>query len=66
MTQTLDLALAPVVNGVTWRLYSIDFQTCDGKFSGYFYAVSDEHAQAMLTDLKETGEVSGPVGGVKR
>lgn len=61
---TLRLELAPIVNGVKWRLYPIEFTTVDGKFSAYFYAVTDEHAQAMLDDLKDTAIVGNPVLGV--
>lgn len=62
----LSLQLAPVVDGVKWRLYPIDFQTVDGKFSAYFYAISDEHARALLDDLKGTATVGAPLEGVVR
>lgn len=57
MSQPLELQLSTVVKGVTWRLYTIDFNSCDGQFSAYFYAVSDEHAQATFDDIKDTGKV---------
>lgn len=50
-----------VCNGVTWSLYSIDFDTADGKFSTYIYALSMEHAVAICAELRESARVSGQV-----
>lgn len=61
---SLSLDLKPVVAGITWRLYPIEFNTVDGKFSAYFYAISDEHAQALLDDLKGNAVVGQPIEGV--
>jgi hypothetical protein len=48
------MALSSVVNGRKWLLYTFDFATADGKFSSYFYALSDEHAAHILEELKAT------------
>lgn len=61
---SLSLNLSPVVDGIKWRLYPIEFNTVDGKFSAYFYAISDEHAQALLDDLKGNAIVGSPIEGV--
>lgn len=61
---SLSLDLSPVVAGITWHLYPIEFNTVDGRFSAYFYAISDEHAQALLDDLKSTATVGSPIEGV--
>jgi hypothetical protein len=66
MSRYLTLELAPVVNGVQWALYSVEFKTADGTFGTYIYAVSDEHAQAILTDLKDNAAVVGRLVGVAR
>lgn len=61
---SLNLQISPTVAGIAWRLYPIEFATVDGKFSAYFYAVSDEHAQALLDDLKSTATVGAPLEAV--
>ncbi|AZC67396.1 hypothetical protein [Pseudomonas chlororaphis] len=50
----LTLDVAPVVNGITWRLYSFNYNTADGNGSGWLYALSFEHAAARLAELKES------------
>lgn len=62
MSHTLDLGLEVFVDGVVWSLYAVDFKTADGTFSAYLHAVSDEHAQSILTDLKETAAVRRIIG----
>ncbi|AZD84969.1 hypothetical protein C4K14_2135 [Pseudomonas chlororaphis subsp. aureofaciens] len=42
------------VNGITWRLFPVDFTTVEGTFSVYLYALNREHAAAILLELKET------------
>lgn len=42
------------VDGRTWRLHSVRFSTADGEFSTYIYAVSDEHAVAIVEEMRET------------
>jgi hypothetical protein len=49
------------INGRIWNLYSFEFQTADGLFSSYFYAISFEHAAAILEELKETAKLSGQI-----
>lgn len=49
------------VDGRKWNLYSADYTTPDGRFSIYFYAISVEHAVAILADIKETAVLSGQV-----
>jgi hypothetical protein len=51
------------VNGVDWHLFDIQFETPDGTYSVYMYAISDEHARLMLADLKLNGKVTGQVLG---
>ncbi len=51
------------VQGRTWRLFAIDYDTADGKFSTYIYALSWEHAHMMLDELKQTARIGGQVEG---
>lgn len=63
----LNLQLSTMEAGITWRLYPINFTTADDKTqSAYFYAVSDQHAQALLDELKQTAVVGSPLEGVIR
>lgn len=50
--------------GRTWRPYGIDFESPDGKFGTYLYAISFEHAQLQLDALKETGRICGEIHGI--
>ncbi|MNM65908.1 hypothetical protein D3C81_773710 [compost metagenome] len=55
-----------VTNGIRQFLFSVEFTTCDGVFSVPIYAVSFEHAQAIVEDLKATAVLGGRLHGVKR
>jgi hypothetical protein len=48
-------------NGKTWFLYAFDYTTADGVFSSRFYAISDEHAQLVLQEIKETAVLRGRI-----
>ena len=52
-----------VVEGRRWHLFSVEFKADDRTYSTYIYALSAEHAEYALTDLKETGRVTGPILG---
>lgn len=43
--------------GKTWKLFSVEFQSPDGKFSAYFYAIDAEHASYQVEAMKLTGVV---------
>jgi hypothetical protein len=47
------------VDGRTWRLFPCSFDTADGKFGFTLYALSLEHAAAMLAELKATAVLDG-------
>lgn len=47
------------VDGRVWNLYSITYDTPDGKFETHIYALSFEHANMMLMELKENGRITG-------
>ena len=45
--------------GRTWRRFCCSFKGSDGKYGFYIYALSQEHAELLLADLKETAVVDG-------
>jgi hypothetical protein len=53
-----------VVDGRTWHLFCIEFTTADGKYATYIYALSEEHAAAIVLELKETARLSHQFIGV--
>lgn len=52
-----------VVDGGTWKLYGVDYTTADGEFSTYVYAISFEHASAIVDELKQTARLGGEIHG---
>lgn len=62
MAVTLELSVC--VGGLMWHLYSCSYKGDDGTFEFYFYAISDEHADAVVADIKDSAVVQGRV--VKR
>lgn len=64
MGQAIKLAPTVVVGGITWTLYSFNYQTADGNFSSWLYAISREHAVARLAELKDTAVLFDEVLGV--
>lgn len=63
MDKTIKLPIRTIVDGREWRLFSCTFATPDGKFCGYLYAISAEHAVALLAELKETATLDGELCG---
>jgi hypothetical protein len=53
------------VSGRKWLLFDLEFDTADGKFSTYIYALSHEHAEMILAELKATARVAGQVVGAE-
>jgi hypothetical protein len=54
------------VDGRRWQLFDIEFDTADGKFSTYIYALSHEHAEMILTELKASARIGGQIVGAER
>lgn len=63
MTNTMPMKTSVVVNGKTWYLFSAEFSSDDGVYRFPFYAISHEHAEIVLRDIKETAKVVGQVCG---
>lgn len=59
----IQMPLSVIVDGRTWRLFSVEYDTADGKFSTYIYALSDEHASAIVAELRQTARCGGAVVG---
>lgn len=53
------LPLRVFVDGREWRLFSYRFDSADGAFIGYLYAISPEHAAALLEELKDSAILLG-------
>lgn len=49
------------VAGKVWELFSYEFDSPDGRFIGYIYAISYEHAAELLLDLKNSARISGKI-----
>lgn len=54
------------VNGVPWVLFSAQYETPDGTYEFYFYAISFYHAEMVLQELKSTAKLTGQVVEVVR
>lgn len=63
---SIPMPLSTYINGRTWYLFSVEFDTADGKFETYIYALSMEHAVAMCAELRETARISGQVVQVEK
>ncbi|BCD88014.1 hypothetical protein PSm6_44210 [Pseudomonas solani] len=64
MSDVIELPMSVTVSGRRWNLFTYDYTTPDGTFSGYLYAISAEHAAALLSEMKETAELKGQMVGV--
>ena len=59
----IQMPITTVVNGRTWRLFGVDYSTADGEFGTYIYALSFEHAAAIVEELKQTARLGGQFEG---
>lgn len=55
----VELPLMTVVDGRTWHLFTVEFDTADGLFTTYIYALSHEHAELMCAELRIGAKVAG-------
>lgn len=51
------------IEGRDWYPYAIEFDSPDGSFALRLYALSREHAELLLLDLKQTGRIVGEIVG---
>jgi hypothetical protein len=48
-------------SGRAWSLYAVEFDSPDGRFQFYLYAISMEHAHLQVDAIRESARVSGQV-----
>ncbi len=66
LDQGITLKPTVIVNGREWHLFAVDFETADGKFATYVYAISREHASHIVEELRNTATLAGQVVGMSR
>jgi len=60
--ETIKMVTLPItteVRGQEWSLYTFDYMTQDGMFSGYLYALDMGHAEQLLSEMKATAALAG-------
>lgn len=50
--------------GFEWKPYSIEFESADGTFCFEIWAISFEHAELLIQDIRQTAKLSGEIIGV--
>ncbi len=60
---SIPLPITTVVDGRTWRLFDVLYSTADGEFSTYIYALSFEHAELLIEELRQTARLGGQIQG---
>lgn len=66
MSTCVAMPLEIEEDGRTWRLYATTYDTADGKFGSYIYTLSDEHAEAICLEMRESVVIAGPVEYVEK
>ncbi|MGK4474130.1 hypothetical protein [Aeromonas molluscorum] len=64
--KTIPIQLSTIVDGREWKLFTIRYTTPEADFEFYIHALSWDHANIILQDIRESGRVSGQVVGVRR
>lgn len=49
----------PLDAGGGWHLFTYDYMTQDGLFTGYLYALDMGHAEQLLSEMRATAVLSG-------
>ena len=49
----------PLISDEGWPLFTFDYMTQDGLFSGYLYAMDMGHAEQLLQELKVSAVLRG-------
>lgn len=58
-SKIINLPITTEVRGQVWHLFTYDYMTQDGMFSGYLYALDMGHAEQLLSEMKATAVLSG-------
>lgn len=57
--QMVTLPITTEVCGQTWHLFTFDYTTQDGVFSGYLHALDMGHAEQLLSEMCATAVLAG-------
>lgn len=57
--QMVTLPITVEVCGQEWHLFTYNYATQDGEFSGYLHALDMGHAEQLLAELKATAVLEG-------
>ena len=58
-SKMVALPITTEVRGQEWSLYTFDYMTQDGMFSGYLHALDMGHAEQLLSEMKATAVLAG-------
>lgn len=58
-SKIVTLPITTEVRGQEWNLYTFDYMTQDGMFSGYLHALDMGHAEQLLSEMKATAVLAG-------
>lgn len=60
MTNNIELPMITTgQDGQTWHLFTFDYMTQDGMFSGYLHALDMGHAEQLLAEMRATAVLAG-------
>lgn len=59
IAETSKMVTLPLDAGGGWHLFTYDYMTQDGLFSGYLYALDMGHAEQLLSEMRATAVLSG-------
>lgn len=58
-SKMVTLPITAEVRGQVWHLFTYDYMTQDGMFSGYLHALDMGHAEQLLSEMKATAVLAG-------
>lgn len=58
-SKMVTLPITTEVCGQEWHLFTYDYMTQDGMFSGYLHALDMGHAEQLLSEMKATAVLAG-------
>lgn len=56
---TIKMVTLPLDAGGGWHLFTFDYMTQDGMFSGYLHALDMGHAEQLLSEMCATAVLAG-------
>lgn len=58
-SKMVTLPITTEVLGQEWHLFTYDYMTQDGMFSGYLHALDMGHAEQLLAEMRATAVLAG-------